>query len=139
MKMAVAIAVLAFGTVTNEIPKSPGEAVAIANARLGHGTKGIFRMTVAAAAREGKIVYLNSSTDYRAPDDLTFQLTSSAAKALEKRLGGKPEVALLGKSVTVRGTVEAVKIFNLSGHRVVSFNRYQHRVLVYKADQIVID
>jgi hypothetical protein len=120
-------------------PKGPAEAIALADADSQRGVSGVYRMKVAAAARGVNAVYLNSSADYRAPDDLTFHLTLRAAKTLEKRLGAKPEVALLGKTVIVRGVVKAVPIANTVAGRPASFNRYQHSVLVEAADQLTVE
>ena len=95
-------------------------------------------MTVAAADRTPYALYLNSSADYRAPEDVTFHLTARAAKTLEKRLGSKPETALLGKRVVVRGDIRAVPIANTVAGRPRSLNRYQHTVLVTQADQLTV-
>ena len=96
-------------------------------------------MTVAAGDRNLTAIFLNSSTDYQAPDDLTIQLSPMTAKALAKRLGARPEIALVGRTITVRGTVKAVPIANLLAGRPRSGNRYQHTVFVQDENQIVVD
>lgn len=118
------------------VPMQPPEAVALIDAH--RFTRAVFQMTVAAGGRDAVAVYLNSSPDYRAPDDLTFRLSKSVAKKLEERLGAKPEIALVGQTITVRGTGKAVMIVNTSHGQPVGFNRYQHTVLVNHIDQLSI-
>jgi hypothetical protein len=120
------------------VPKTPSETIALADKHPKRGTEGVFVMKVVAAERHPNALYLNSSADYRAPDDVTFHFTPSAAKTLEKRLGAKPETALIGRTVTVRGEVKAVPIANLVGGRPRSLNRYQHTVLVRQANQVIV-
>ena len=122
-----------------EMAKMPAEAIAIADAHPKRGTDGVFAMKVVAAERRPNALYLNSSADYRAPDDVTFHLTPSAAKTLEKRLGSKPETALIGKTVTVRGEIRRVPIANMLGGRPRSLNRYQHTVLVREANAVTVE
>jgi hypothetical protein len=118
--------------------KTPAEAIAIVDARPNNGIKGVYEMKVVAAERRPNALYLNSSADYRSSDDVTFRLTPLAAKSLEKRLGAKPEVALIGKTVTVRGEIQNVPIANVIGGQQKSFNRYQHTVLIQDANQLSI-
>lgn len=93
MKLILALALLTVA-IEDDVPKTPAEAIALADAHPGRGVKGVFRMTVAAAGQRGGVIYLNSSMDYRAPDDLTFELTAATARALAKRLGASPDVSL---------------------------------------------
>lgn len=139
MSVLLGLMLAATGAAVDVTPKDPAEAIALADAHPERSTRGVYRMTVAAAERNPKALYLNSSTDYRAPDDMTFRLTSSAARTLEKRLGAKPEVALIGRTVTVRGDIRAVPIVNTFGGRPRSFNRYQHSVLVHDASQLSVE
>ncbi|MDO6416524.1 hypothetical protein Q4F19_19230 [Sphingomonas sp. BIUV-7] len=116
----------------------PADAIALADVHRERGSPGTFKMKVAAAERTPYALYLNSSVDYRSPDDVTFHLTPSAAKTLEKRLGAKPEVALIGKTVTVSGEIRAVPIANTVNGQARSLNRYQHTVLVREAARLAI-
>lgn len=135
----LALTVLLAAAGTDPAPKGPAEAIAIADAHPERGTTGVYRMTVAAAERGPDAVYLNSSRDYRAPDDLTFHLTLSAADTLAKRLGAKPEAALVGRTVTVRGQVRAVPVASTVAGRPQSLIRHQHTVLVRAADQVTVE
>jgi hypothetical protein len=107
------------------VPKTPSETIALADKHPERGTEGVFVMKVVAAERRPNALYLNSSASYRAPDDVTFHFTPSAAKTLEK-------------TVTVRGEVKAVPIANTVGGRPRSLNRYQHTVLVRQANQVTV-
>ena len=132
----VALALAAQGAPT---PKSAQEAVALADAHRGRRITGVYRVTIAAAARSAEGVFLNSAQDYRAPDALTVELTMPAAPEQAKRLGAKPETVLVGRTVIVRGAVEAVPIVNLFAGRPRSFNRYQHRILVRDPVQMTVE
>ena len=119
-------------------PLNPAEAIALAEAHSNRGTTGVFQMKVAAAERRPNALYLNSVADYRSPDDVTFNITPIVAKMLEKRLGSKPETALIGKNVTVRGELKLLPVADMLAGRPHSLNRYQHTVFVRDASQIVI-
>lgn len=95
-------------------------------------------MTVVAAERRRNALYLNSSEDYRAPDNMTIQLSPAAARNLAKRLGAEPETALIGKTVTVRGEIRAVPIVNMVNGRPQTFNRLQHTVMIRKASELTV-
>ena len=116
----------------------PAAAIALVEAHPRRAAAGVFVMTVRQAERRPNALYLNSSPDYRAPDDVTFHFTPSAAKRLERRLGAKPELVLLGKSVTVHGEIRLIPIANTVGGQPHSFNRYQHTVLVRDRDDVSI-
>ena len=121
-------------------PKSPSEAIAIAEAHLGRGTTGRYEMRVATASRTLDAEFLNASDDYRAPDDLTFSISLPAARALTKRFGAKPEAYLLGKHVVVDGAVRAIPIVtSVSGFRSERprFARYQHILRIDDPNQII--
>lgn len=139
MSVLLGLMLAATGGAADDAPKGPAEAIALADAHPERSTRGVYRMTVAAAERNPNALYLNSSADYRAPDDVTFRLTPSAARTLEKRLGAPPEVALIGKTVTVHGDIRAVPIVNSFGGQPRSFNRYQHSVLVREASQLTVE
>lgn len=119
-------------------PLSAAQAVALADAHPERGTSGVFTVTIAAAQRSPNMVYLNSMADYRAPGDLTIDLSLAAAKSLEKRLGGRPETALLGRTITVRGAVEVARVYNTVAGRPASFNRGQHHIRVTDASRITV-
>ncbi|GGE96300.1 hypothetical protein [Sphingomonas prati] len=138
MIILTALALAATSVPQDMVPKSPAEAIAIANAHPERGTTGVFAMNVAAAERRPNALYLNSTSDYRSPDNVTFHLTPAAAKSLEKRLGAKPETMLIGKRVTVRGQIRNVPIANTVSGRPHSMNRYQHSVLVREASQVTV-
>lgn len=133
-----AVALVADG-VPPTAPLAPPAAIVLAEAHPQRSVTGMFVMTVRQAERRPNALYLNSSPDYRAPDDVTFHFTPSAAKRLEQRLGAKPEIALIGKSVTVRGTLRLVPIANTVGGQPHSFNRFQHTVLVRDLDEVRIE
>jgi hypothetical protein len=111
-------------------------AVALAEASKG-GKTGRFAMTVANTGKVGGAAFLNSSTDYRAPDDLTFRIAPNVVKTLTKRYGEAPETFFRGKHVVVDGTIRRVLIVNKEYGRIVSANRWQHTVGILLASQIV--
>lgn len=57
---------------------------------------------------------------------------------LEKRLVSKPEIALIGKNITVKGELKLLPVANMLAGQPRSLNRYQHTVFVRDASQIVI-
>jgi len=118
-------------------PIEPAAAVAMADAgRTGQSAR--FVMTVAQVGRVNGSAFLNSQPDYRAPDDLSFQLKPNVVKALERRFG-QPVEMLVGKRVVVNGTVRRTVIVNetASFHRGQTFNRWQHLVPILFEHQIV--
>ena len=122
-------------------PKGPAEAIAIAEAHVGGRTSGRYEMRVVSASRTLDAVFLNSSDDYRAPDDLTLSVSLPAARALAKRFGAKPEAYLLSKHVVVDGAVQAIQIVaTVGGFRSEHprFARYQHSVRIDDPNQIVL-
>lgn len=127
------------GATADAVPMGPPEMIALIDAHPERRINGVYTMTVAAAERRPNALYLNSSTDYRAPDDVTFHLTPSAAKTLEKRMGSKPETTLIGKTIVVRGELRAIPIANMFSGRPRSLNRYQHTVLVSEARLVSIE
>ncbi|RMB55846.1 hypothetical protein C8J44_1110 [Sphingomonas sp. PP-CE-3A-406] len=141
--MTTVIALLSFivATATAEsatIPMSPPQAIALAEAHPNRATTGVFAMKVAAAERRPNALYLNSDADYRSPNDITFNITPIVADMLEKRLGSKPENALIGKNITVKGELKLLPVANMLAGQPRSLNRYQHTVFVRDASQIVI-
>ncbi|MEG3162578.1 hypothetical protein U1763_18915 [Sphingomonas sp. LB2R24] len=131
--------VVATATAANAtLPMSPPQAIALAEAHPNRATTGVFAMKVAAAERRPNALYLNSDADYRSPNDITFNITPIVAKMLEKRLGSKPEDALIGKNVIFKGELKLLPVANMVAGRLRSFNRYQHTVFVHDASQIVI-
>lgn len=139
MTVVLAMGLLAAGTASPPAALPPAAAIALVEAHPRRAVTGVFVMTVRQAERRPNALYLNSSPDYRAPDDVTFHFTPSAAKRLEQRLGAKPEVALLGKSVTVHGEIRLMPIVNTVGGQPHSFNRYQHTVLVRDRDPVEVE
>jgi hypothetical protein len=116
----------------------PQDAIVMADAaNAGHA--GRFAMTVASVGHVRGEVFLNSSADYRAPDDLTFRLSPNVVSGFRKEFGQSPETYFLGKHVVMDGTVRRVLIVNTDDyfHRVVSANRWQHMVRILFAHQLV--
>lgn len=131
--------VVATATAANAtLPMSPPQAITLAEAHPNRATTGVFAMKVAAAERRPNALYLNSDADYRSLNDITFNITPIVAKMLEKRLGSKPEDALIGKNVIFKGELKLLPVANMVAGRPRSFNRYQHTVFVHDASQIVI-
>lgn len=117
---------------------SPHEAIAMAEASEA-GRAGRFEMDVVATGRVGGAVFLNSSSDYRAPDDVSFRLSPNVVKELTRRFGEPPELFLKSKHVVVDGTVKRELIVNKSPYfdQAISPNRWQHIVRVMFARQLV--
>lgn len=99
--------------------------------------QGRFAMQVAETGKVGGSVFLNSSNDYRAHDDLTFKLAPNVVKALTRRFGEAPDAYLKGRHVVVNGTLSRQVIVDKDYGRTVGFNRWQHVVPVLFAGQIV--
>lgn len=115
----------------------PGAIAAADAAKPRLGARGRFEMTVAATGQVGGATFLNSSTDYRAPDDLSLRLSPNVVKALERRYGTPPLAYFRGKHVVVDGTVRRVMIVDEDYGRTIGFNRWQHTVRVLFPSQIV--
>jgi len=104
------------------------------------GAEGRFNMQVAATGQVGGAIFLNSSGDYRAPDDLSFRLSPNVVAELTRRYGESPETYLLHKTVTVDGTVRRELIVNRDDYfpkHILSANRWQHTVRILFARQIL--
>jgi hypothetical protein len=129
----------AAATAQAELPPKPleaAEAIALADASKG-GQAGRFAMTVASTGHVGSLIYLNSSADYRAPDDLAFRLAPNVVKTLTKRYRMTPDSYFRGKRVVVDGTIRRELIVNKEYGRLVSLNRWQHTVRILWPSQIV--
>lgn len=94
-------------------------------------------MTVMAAEKTGRATFLNSTEDYRRPDNVTFSLSPRVAKVLQERLGAPPENYLIGKRVIVEGRIQRRPVVNLRYGKVHSFNRFQHTVEIDATRQIL--
>jgi hypothetical protein len=120
---------------------APPQAIAMADsAKPRIGATGRFVIQVAATGRVGGAIFLNSSSDYRAPDDLSFRLSPNVVAELTRHYGESPETYLRNRSVTVNGTVRRELIVNRDDYfpkHIVSANRWQHIVRILFAHQIV--
>lgn len=116
-------------------PLEPDAAIAAAAADP-DGVHGRFVMTVRAVGHEGGLAYLNSATDYRAADNLTFTLPPSAQRALARKAGG-PLASVIGRRVTVEGIVRNVPIALTRYGRPVRVIRVQHMVTLRQAGGVV--
>lgn len=114
----------------------PSQAIVAADASR-KGRHGLFVMTVLATGKERKATYLNSSEDYRSPDNVTFRLAPNVAGVLAKRYGSPAEQFLKGKRVTVEGIVMRRMVVNTEYGRAKSFNRWAHEVYVRLPSQII--
>lgn len=114
----------------------PSQAIVAADASR-NGRHGRFVMTVLATGKERKATYLNSSEDYRSPDNVTFRLAPNVAGVLTKRYGSPAEQFLKGKRVIVEGIIERRMIVNTEYGRAKSFNRWAHEVYVRLPSQII--
>ncbi len=112
------------------------DAVALADSSE-RGQAGRFEMTVAATGRDGGATFLNSSSDYRAPGDLSFRISPNVVKTLTKRYGEAPDSYFRGKHVVVDGTIRRELIVNKEYGRTISANRWQHTVRILFPSQIV--
>jgi hypothetical protein len=120
---------------------APAQAIAMADAaKPQRGAEGRFVMQVAATGRVGGAIFLNSSDDYRAPDDLSFRLSPNVVAVLTRQYGESPETYFRGKTITVDGTVRRVLIVNRDDYfprHILSANRWQHMVRILLPHQIV--
>ena len=114
----------------------PSQAIVAADTSR-KGRHGRFVMTVLATGKERKATYLNSSEDYRSPDNVTFRLAPNVAGVLTKRYGNPAEQFLKGKRITVEGIVERRMIVNAEYGRTKSFNRWAHEVYIRLPSQII--
>ncbi len=115
---------------------APPAAVALADA-LKNGGSGRFEMTVASTGMVRDVLFLNSGEDYRASDDLTFEIAPNIAHELAERFGAPPETYLKGKHIVVDGTVRRVLIVNSTAGVAFSANRWQHVVRIQFTKQLV--
>lgn len=114
----------------------PGQAIVAADAAP-KGRHGQYVMTVLATGKDRKATYLNSSEDYRSPDNVTFRLAPNVAGVLTRRYGSPAEQYLKGKRVTVEGIIERRMVVNTEYGRTKSFNRWAHQVYVRLPSQII--
>jgi hypothetical protein len=123
-------------------PIAPAEAIIMADRRgvsrtPGLGASGRFVMTVAATGRTGRGIYLNSSADYRSPDNVSFYLRPVVAQMLEKKYGAPSEAWFKGRRVIVDGVVRKIAIVNTVGGRAHDLNRFAYEVDVDRVAQVV--
>jgi len=119
----------------------PPQAIAMADAATPRmGAAGRFSMRVATTGRVGGSVFANSSSDYRAPDDLSFRFSPNVVAEFTRRYGTSPELALKGKTLIVDGTVRRVLIVDRDDYfpkHILGADRWQHMVRILFAHQIV--
>lgn len=115
----------------------PPAAIALAQEAPAKGRSGRFAMTVRAAEKTAHATFLNSTEDYRRPDNMTFSLSPRVARVLQERLGAPPEIYLIGKRVIVEGRIQRRPVVNLRYGKVHSFNRFQHTVEIDATRQIL--
>lgn len=95
---------------------SPAQAV-INAAETPAGVSGVFEMVVRSTGRDGGMLFLNSELDYRDPRNLTIVVPPAVERALEDRLGGPVEPAILKRTIAARGTARKTKTIFLSEGR----------------------
>jgi len=115
----------------------PPAALALAQTAPSKGWSGRFAMTVLAAEKTSRATFLNSTEDYRRPDNVTFRLSPRVAKALHERFGAPPESYLIGKRVIVDGRIQRRPVVNVRYGKPHSFNRFQHMVEIDATRQIL--
>jgi hypothetical protein len=123
-------------------PIAPADAIVMADRRgvsrtPGLGAGGRFVMTVAAPGRTGRGIYLNSSADYRSPDNVSFFLRPVVGQRLEKKYGAPSEAWFKGRRVIVDGVVRKIAIVNTVGGRAHDLNRYAYEIDVDQVAQVV--
>jgi hypothetical protein len=133
----LAMAVPLVGNAPGDRVMAPAEAVSLIDSSS-RPVKGMFEMTVAAVGHERSVTFVNSAADYRSRDCLTFRLSPNVVRSLEKRYGQPVDRYLLGKHVTVKGTLRRELIVNKQGGVVIDANRWQHVVRVLLADQLSV-
>jgi hypothetical protein len=89
---------------------NPKEAVARVATNPGHCQSGTFALTVRSTYHAGSVMYLNSSMDPAAADNLAVAVLPRARAQLAADLGGLPERLLLNQTITVTGTARRVAI-----------------------------
>ena len=114
----------------------PAAMITLADADPRRSHKGLYRIVVRAAAKPGRITFLNSETNYQASGNITFSLAPTVAAKLADRLGKPAEIALIGRSVTVSGILVRAPIVNVLNQRARSFNRWAYQVRVENISQI---
>lgn len=112
----------------------PAQAIAAAKSSSAGEVTGVFEFTVGSTGASGFNAYLNSDPDYRAPANLSVQISTPAQNALLAKLGGRAEDVLKGKHVRIKGVARRVPIKDREG--AVSY--YQTRIDVDSADQVEI-
>jgi hypothetical protein len=116
---------------------TPRDAIWTAAQAEGRPVTGCFELTVQAVGDDRDGVYLNSERDYRDPRNVTVRLTHAGARDLRDALGGATlGDALVGKPLTVDGTVVRQRILFTSGGRPTGRYYYQTHVRVGDVRQI---
>lgn len=95
-------------------------------------------MLVRATGRERGRVYLNSERDYRDQRNLTISIDPATSKALERRLGSRPDDFFKGKLIEVRGAAERVRIGFFEDGKPTGLYYYQTHVRVRDPNQIIL-
>lgn len=135
--MWFALAMLAATSALTPRATGPAEAIRLADSASANGVEGRFEIIVASAKRGADAVFLDSSTDYRTPANLTFRVRPIVAKALSKHFGAPPETYLLGKTVTVHGIVRRVPAYRVVAGRPRDLARVGHTVAIDQTWQII--
>ena len=111
-------------------PRTPAEAIALADEAPASGVAGRYEIKVAAVEKARHVIWLYSNATAQAPGTLTFSLSRAVAGAFTKKYGASAETYLLGKHLVVNGTARAV-VIGPDARRVV------HEVWIYELSQIV--
>ena len=120
-----------------ETATTPRDAIWIAAQAEGRPVAGCFELSVQAVGDDRDGVYLNSERDYRDPRNVTVRLSHAAARDLRDAIGGATlGDALVGRSLTVRGSVVRQRILFVSEGQPTGQYYYQTHVRVGDVRQI---
>ncbi|WP_294275051.1 hypothetical protein [uncultured Sphingomonas sp.] len=108
----------------------PQQAIARVDASRAKAVNGTFVMKVAVVVRTSDAFYLNSSMDIRSSGNLVFHLTPDAIRQLKEKLGPRADMALVGRTVQVKGTLKRVPIVTTRKGDAASSDEVQYEVRV---------
>jgi hypothetical protein len=103
-----------------------------------YGVTGNFSFTIKAAAKPGKIVYLNTELDYRDRRCITIALSPEIASHIEQQYGVTAQEYYLGKKIQVNGTAKQVKIWFFERGKRTDKYYYQTHIQIMRPKQIEV-
>ena len=102
------------------------------------GVYGEFVFNIQASGEQREIVYLNTEIDYRDQRNVTISLHPKILSQLEAKYGGSPKDFFIGKSISVKGYAQRVRIGLFSEGRATGKYYFQTHIRVSDVSQIEV-